>query len=101
MLRANGGSGRLVITLAGHTRVERAVQIAGGQATEAFDARLTPFAGTAIVSAVLGGTVETSVLRLTLPAGAFSADTAFRLVGIGQQGARRSVACGMVAGGEC
>ncbi len=87
VLRAAGGDGRLVVTLQNHTRVDRAVTIRGGQATEAFDARLTPLVGSnIIVSAVLGGTLDAAGVALTLPAGSLSTDRAFRVAGIGQQG---------------
>ena len=87
VLRAAGGDGRLVITRQDHTRVDRAVTIRGGQATEAFDARLTPLVGSdIIISAVLGGTLDAAGVALTLPAGSLAADRAFRMTGIGQQG---------------
>lgn len=87
VLRAAAGTGRLLITSAGYTRVDRAVTIRGGMAVEAFDARLTPAAGgDAIVSSVLGGTVEDSGVSLAIEPGSLAADAAIRLVAVGQQG---------------
>ncbi|MCU0257071.1 MAG: PKD domain-containing protein, partial [Vicinamibacterales bacterium] len=87
LLRAAAGQGRLVVTRAGYTRVDRAVSIAGGFAVEAFDARLTPLAGReVIVSSVLGGAVDEAGLALSIAPGSLAADASLRLVGVGQQG---------------
>ncbi len=95
LLRATAGSAVLHVARIGYTRVDRAVTIAGGVATEAFDARLTPFPGAAApVSPTLGATLTSAGVTLAFAPGTLATATAFEFAAVSAQGLRAPLPAG-------
>ena len=95
LLRATAGTAVVRIERAGHTRVDRVITIAGGVATEAFDARLTPYSGAATpVSPTLGATLTSAGATLGFDPGTLATATALQFAAVSAQGLRALLPAG-------